>query len=69
MTIKENVQIVKEPAKITRSEEIELSYDKVVITKRPVKADINNYNDRTIDTIAENNSSTINTIKKSRTRS
>jgi stress response protein YsnF len=64
-TIEENVQIVKEPIKTTRSEEIELSYDKVTIIKRPVKADINNYDERSvIDSIAESNSSTINTIKK-----
>ncbi|HEU5119964.1 MAG TPA: DUF2382 domain-containing protein, partial [Candidatus Nitrosocosmicus sp.] len=46
-------------------EEIELSYDKVTIIKRPVKVDINNYDKRrAIDSIAESNSSTINTIKK-----
>jgi stress response protein YsnF len=65
-TIEENVQIVKEPIKTIRSEEIELSYDKVTIIKRPVKADINNYDERrgAIDSIAESNLSTINTIKK-----
>ena len=63
-TIEENVQIVKEPIKKTRSEEIELSYDKVTIIKRPVKADINNYDQRAIDSIAERNSSTVTTIKK-----
>ena len=64
-TIEENVQIVKEPIKTIRSEEIELSYDKVTIIKSPVKADINNYNERrAIDYIVESNPSTINAIKK-----
>ena len=64
-TIEENVQVVKEPIKTIRSEEIELSYDKVTIIRRPIEADINNYDKRrTIDSIGESNSSTINTIKK-----
>jgi stress response protein YsnF len=63
-TIEENVQIVKEPIKKRMSEEIELSHDKVTIIKRPVSTDINSYKERAIDTIAESNSSTIDTIKK-----
>ncbi len=54
-TIEENVQIVKEPIKKTRSEEIELSYDKVTIIKRPANVDIN----RAYNSVTESNSSTI----------
>ena len=54
-TIEENVQIVKEPIKKTKSEEIELSYDKVTIIKRPVNGDINGAN----DSITKSNSSII----------
>jgi len=54
-TIEENVQIVKEPIKKTRSEKIELSYDKVTIIKRPINMDINTAN----DSITESNSSII----------
>jgi stress response protein YsnF len=55
-TIEENVQVIKEPIKKTKSEEIELSYDKVTIIKRPVNVDIN----KATDTISE---STLSTIK------
>ena len=49
------MQIVKEPIKKTKSEEIELRYDKVTIIKRPVNGDINGAN----DSITKSNSSII----------
>jgi len=60
-TIEENVQIVKEPIKKTKSDEIELSYDKVTIIKRPINGDINTAN----DSITKSNSSTIKGIEDS----
>ena len=62
--IEDNIKIIKEPVKETRSEEIELKYDKVTIIKRPVKIEMNIPKSESTNHQLETNFSTIQAIKK-----
>ena len=62
--IEDNIKIIKEPVKETRSEEIELKYDKVTIIKRPVKIEMNIPKSESTNHQLETNLSTIQAFKK-----
>jgi stress response protein YsnF len=62
--IEDNIKIIKESVKETRSEEIELKYDKVTIIKRPVKIEMNIPKGESTNHQLETNLSTIHAIKK-----